>query len=398
MKNIVIEKELKSIEKDYNDYFKMQDKQSLFYLIQMTELMYSELSSIVDNKDRLYDLVYNNYKSDISLVFNNMTTYFLKITNNAVSSFNQIITISDGNRYLNLKNISSIYKNFEDEINGNLNIKQKIQVLINSVSNSLLNSLSTLSKDNALIMVVSKYQKLICDELIKNVSSKSNFILFNYNKTIHNILGELQLDKQKIMDMNHKVLMNTTLIYLKEQEIFIIDKYINDNYNYLNSIFDKLEEKLNDKFSAKRNVNIKLNKTKDYLLGFNNTVRIKIQNIFDQMNSVVMTDQTKIRNQVKEYTDLVSNIYEMDLVFDKQFLQYRNEFSVSSKTQAKFNKLFDEETKKITAYLKKNISIIFRENTTIFNSVIYKYLFLLSKIEDYDEVISASKVKDLLSK
>ena len=297
-----------------------------------------------------------------------------------------------------MKNINSIYNNFEDEINSNLNIKHKIEVLTNSVSNSLVQSLSIITNDNSVITIVSKYEQLICDELIKNVSSKSNFVLLNYNKTINNILDELQTDKKKIIDMNKKVIMNTTLIYLKEQETFVIDKYINDNYEYLNSIFNKLEAKFNNEFSATRNNDLKINRTKDYLLSFNNTVRVKVEKIFDQINNVITIDQKEIKNKVKEYMDLVSNIYKMDLVFDKQYLQYKKEFNVSAKNQSKFTQVFNSETEKITIYLKKNISNIFSENTTIFNNIVYKYLFLLSKIEDFEEVLSASKVKDLLSK
>ena len=52
----------------------------------------------------------------------------------------------------------------------------------------------------------------------------------------------------------------------------------------------------------------------------------------------------------------------------------------------------------MTDYIKTNISNVFRENTVMFNNILYKYLLLKNKINDLDEVLTASKVKDLLLK
>ena len=397
MNNAILDKELKNIKKEYNQFFKKQDDQSLFYLVQMIELMYTELAHEIQEKDSLYDIVYNKYKNDISIIFSNMKDYFLKITDNAINGFNQIITISDTNKYINANSLNNIYKNFENELNSNMKIKQKIEVLINSTSASLLKEIQVLSSGKEFYQIVNKYKSLIINELIKNVSSKNNFIILNYKKIITNVLEETREGKQKLIDMNKKIIVNTTMAYLKEQEYTIINNYINDNYNFLNQEFASFEEVLSSKVGVKRD-NKELNSTKDYLLGFNNTVAVKIKNIFEQMNSVITLEDKEINDKSKEFNDLISHIYEINLVFDKEFLKYKKQFNVGSKDYEKFTKLFDEETKKITNYIKTNISNIFRDGTKVFNDTLYKYLFLKSKLEEFNEVLSSSKVKDLLSK
>lgn len=397
MNNITLDKEIKSIKKEYSVFFKKQDEQSLFYLIQMIELMYTELKEEIQEKDSLYDIVYNHYKNNISIVFSNMKDYFLKTTNNAITGFNQIITISDTNKYINTNSLNSIYKNFENELNSNMKIKQKIEVLINSTSASLLKELQVLSNRKESYQIVNKYKTLIINELIKNVSSKNNFVLLNYKKIITNLLDEVQEGRQKLIDMNRKIITNTTLAYLKEQEHFIINNYVNDNYNFLNQEFISFEKELLKELGAKRNSK-ELNNTKDYLLSFNNTIGVKIKNIFEEMNNVITLEDKEIGNKSKEFNDLVSHIYEINLVFDKEYSKYKKEFNVNAKDYEKFTKIFDDETLKITNYIKTNISNIFREGTKLFNDTLYKYLFLKSKIEEFNEVLSSSKVKDLLSK
>lgn len=397
MNNVTLEKELKNLKKEYNQFFKKQDDQSLFYLIQMIELMYTELVSEIQKKDSLYDIVYNNYKNNISIIFSNMKDYFLKITDSAITGFNQIITISDTNKYININNLNSIYKNFENELNSNMKIKQKIEVLINSTSASLLKELQVLSNGKDSYQIVNKYKTLIINELIKNVSSKTNFVLLNYKKVITNLLDEIQEGSQKLIDMNKKIIINTTLAYLKEQEHFIINNYVNDNYNFLNQEFISFEKELLKELGAKRNSK-ELNNTKDYLLSFNNTIGVKTKNIFQEMNNVITFEDKEIGNKSKEYNDLISHIYEINLVFDKEYSKYKKEFNVNAKDYEKFTKIFDDETLKITNYIKTNISNIFREGTKLFNDTLYKYLFLKSRIEEFNEVLSSSKVKDLLSK
>ena len=397
MNSVTLDKELKNIKKEYNEFFKKQDNQSLFYLIQMIELMYSELGEEIHEKDSLYDVVYNRYKNNISIIFNNMKDYFLKITNSAIVGFNQIITISDTNKYISINNLNNIYKNFENELNTNMNIKQKIEVLINSTSATLLKELQVLSNGRDSYQIVNKYKTLIINELIKNVASKNNFILLNYKKVINNILDEVQDGRDKLIDMNKKIITNTTIAYLKEHEYFIINNYINNNHNFLNHEFSNFEDTLLKKVGIKRNSK-EFNSTKDYLLGFNNTIGVKIKNIFDEMNSVITLDDKEIENKSKEYNDLVSHIYETNLVFDKEYSKYKKEFNIGAKDYEKFSKVFDDETLKITTYIKTNIANIFRDGTKLFNDTLYKYLFLKSKIQNYNEVLSSTKVKDLLSK
>ena len=397
MKNIELEQELKNIKDDYNSFFKRQDEQSLFYLIQMIELMYTELSNEIENKDSLYNMVNNHFKNNINRIFTNMKDYYLKLTNNSINQFNEIITISDGNKYLNMNNLNNIYKEFENEINSHLNITKKIEVLTNSTIMSLLNEISLLKTNDKINKIANNYKDLITNELIKNVTSKNNFILLNYNKVITSILEEVQDNKQKIMDINLKVLTNTTMTYLQEQEKFIINKHIDDNYNFINNKFNEIETKIK-KLSIKKNNNIKINTTKDYLLGFNNTIGVKINKIFEEMNNVINMDGNDMKEKIKEYNDLTSHIYEVNLIFDKQYQNYKKEFNVNSKSVEKFTKMYNEETKQMTDHIKTNISNIFRENTAVLNNILYKYLLLKNKIEDFDEVLTERKVKDLLSK
>ena len=120
--------------------------------------------------------------------------------------------------------------------------------------------------------------------------------------------------------------------------------------------------------------------------------------IFEEMNNVINMDGNDMKEKIKEYNDLTSHIYEVNLIFDKQYQNYKKEFNVSSKSVEKFTKMYNEETKQMTDYIKTNISNIFRENTAVLNNILYKYLLLKNKMEDFDEVLTERKVKDLLSK
>ena len=57
-----LEKHLNDIEKNYRLSFDEKDKQSLFYFIQMIDLMYNELLSEVYDQGVLYDTIYNTFK------------------------------------------------------------------------------------------------------------------------------------------------------------------------------------------------------------------------------------------------------------------------------------------------------------------------------------------------
>ena len=126
--------------------------------------------------------------------------------------------------------------------------------------------------------------------------------------------------------------------------------------------------------------------------------RLSKLNIFDEMNLIVTLDKKETSERIKEFNDLITRIYEIRLVFDKQFLEYKKEFRLFSKDNDKFDELFNKECAKLTEGIKTNISNIFRENIKIYNDVVYRTLLLKSKVQEYSEVLSVAKVKDLLFK
>ena len=125
-----INKEIQNIKKEYTDYFAAADKQSIFYFIQLIEMFYNELCYEVYDKDLLYDLICNDYKSDINNIFKNLKDYFLSSINNSVKGFNEIIKISVSNKYVNTNNLNNIYNNFKKEVTTSMNIKEKIKVIL----------------------------------------------------------------------------------------------------------------------------------------------------------------------------------------------------------------------------------------------------------------------------
>ena len=58
---------LLQINKDYTNFCNDKDKQSLFYIDQMTELFYTSLLYQVYDQPSLYDLVYNNFRANLGL-------------------------------------------------------------------------------------------------------------------------------------------------------------------------------------------------------------------------------------------------------------------------------------------------------------------------------------------
>ena len=111
-----------------------------------------------------------------------------------------------------------------------------------------------------------------------------------------------------------------------------------------------------------------------------------------------MLDKEELNDKVKEFNDLISHIYEIKLVFDRQFLEYKREFNVPSKDSDKFDEIFKRECSRLTDGIKANISNIFRDNIKIYNDVIYRMLLLKSKVYEYPNILSYEKVKDLLFK
>ena len=401
MNNSKIDQELKDLKTNYLTLFNQKDEQSLFYFIQMSELMYKDLSYEIYDKEKLYDLACNNFKNNIVIVFNNMKDYYLKITNASVNEFCKIVKVSLYNKYISSGNLSNIYNNFKAEINTNTKIDEKINVLCNSNGNLLLEQVFSnclVNNKKTITDIIKKYVKLISEEMVKNVYSKNELILTTYKKFIDNKQEDSLDDIEKIQKMNLKVITNTTYLYLKEQEYFVIEKYDRESIALINNLFTDIENKLQKELNIKKNNNEKFSSTKDYLLSFNNTIRVKIKNIFDEMNTAVTLEKNQTHDKMREFNDLITHIYEMNLRFDKIFADYKKEFSVSSHNRAKFNKLIDEANEKFSGQYKLNISNIFRENIKIYNDVVYRSIVLKSKINEFTEVLSESKVKDLLLK
>ncbi len=396
-----IDKELKELANNYTTSFNQNDEKTLFFFIQMNEIMYTELSYEVYDKDKLYDLVCNNFKSNTNLVFSNMKDYYSKTIDSLINEFCKIVKVSVYNKYINANNLSNIYTNFKTQISTNTKIDEKIKILSNSNGNLLLEQIHTnciVNDSKKITNIVKKYVDSITEEMIKNITIKNEVLLSTYKSFIDSIVQETIEDLEKIKNMNLKVITNTTYIYLKEQEYFVIEKYTKNNSKLIDNFFVKFENSVEDNLGIKKQNSTKLNSTKDYLHGFNNTVRVKSKNIFDEMNFAVTLENGKMRERVKEFNDLISHIYELNLKFDKLFEDYKKEFNVSAHNRDKFNEIFDKEYSDFYGQFKANLSNIFRENTKIYNDILYKSIILKSRINEFNEVLSESKVKDLLLK
>lgn len=401
MLGIKLTEHLKEIEKNTKVSFDEKDKQSLFYFIQMFDLMYNELCYEVYDQGILYDLLYNTFKKNINIIFDNMKEYTIKVSDNSRRSFNELIKVSTSNRYVELGNLNSLYNNFKHEVMKNLSITNKIEALINAnrdVMKGQLYSKCVVNTRSKTDEIINKYSKFLIEELEKNINSKRDLLLSLYKEFIDSILSEVYEQKEICKDKNLKLIINTSYNYLKEKEYVVIDKYADLNIKFINESFNKLDEKIYTELGIKKSNIGNINPVKDYLFGFNNTIRVKVKNIFDEMNLIVTLDKKETSERIKEFNDLITRIYEIRLVFDKQFLEYKKEFRLFSKDNDKFDELFNKECAKLTEGIKTNISNIFRENIKIYNDVVYRTLLLKSKVQEYSEVLSVAKVKDLLFK
>lgn len=401
MLGIKLTEHLKEIEKNTKVSFDEKDKQSLFYFIQMFDLMYNELCYEVYDQGILYDLLYNTFKKNINIIFDNMKEYTIKVSDNSRRSFNELIKVSTSNRYVELGNLNSLYNNFKHEVMKNLSITNKIEALINAnrdVMKGQLYSKCVVNTRSKTDEIINKYSKFLIEELEKNINFKRDLLLSLYKEFIDSILSEVYEQKEICKDKNLKLIINTSYNYLKEKEYVVIDKYADLNIKFINESFNKLDEKIYTELGIKKSNVGNINPVKDYLFGFNNTIRVKVKNIFDEMNLIVTLDKKETSERIKEFNDLITRIYEIRLVFDKQFLEYKKEFRLFSKDSDKFDELFNKECAKLTEGIKTNISNIFRENIKIYNDVVYRTLLLKSKVQEYSEVLSVAKVKDLLFK
>ncbi len=396
-----IEKELKEISNNCTQSFNQSDQQTLYYFIQMIELLYTEVSYEVYDKDKLYDLICNNYRSNTNIVFSNMKSYYSEMVNNSINEFCKVVKVSVFNKYIKSNNLVNIYNNFKTEITTNTRFDNKIKVLSNSNGNLLLEQIHTncvVNDSKKITAIVRKYVDLITDAMIKNIASKNEVILSSYKSFIDSMTKDTIDDIEKIRSMNMKVINNTTYLYLKEQEYFVIDKYNKINSKLVVDFFKDFEEKVHKDLGIKKynRNNIKFSNAKDYLLGFNNTIRVKAMKIFDEMNMAVTLDEGPMRDKVKEFNALISHIYELNLKFDKLFDDYKKEFNVPTHSRDKFNEFFDNEFSKLYSSFKINISNIFRDNNKLYNDIVYKNIILRSRVGEFTEILSEKKVKDLL--
>lgn len=396
-----IEKELKDISNNCTQSFNQSDQQTLFYFIQMIELLYTEVSYEVYDKDKLYDLICNNYRSNTNIVFSNMKSYYSKLVNSSINEFCKVVKVSVFNKYIKSSNLVNIYNNFKTEITTNTRFDNKIKVLSNSNGNLLLEQIHTncvVNDSKKITAIVRKYVDLITDAMIKNIAGKNEVILSSYKSFIDSMTKDTMDDIEKIRSMNLKVINNTTFLYLKEQEYFVIDKYNKINSKLVIDFFKDFEEKVRKDLGIKKHNhnNIKFSNAKDYLLGFNNTIRVKAMKIFDEMNMAVTLDEGPMRDKVKEFNALISHIYELNLKFDKLFDEYKKEFNVPTHSRDKFDDFFDNEFSKLYSSFKTNISNIFRDNNKLYNDIVYKNIILRSRVVEFTEILSEKKVKDLL--
>lgn len=400
MSNKEFKEFLSSIEVDYNNFCFEKDKQSLFYLDQMIDIFYNELIYQVYNKEVLYDLMYNTFKKNIGIIFKNMKSYTEKLSKSSLKSINELISVGTRNKYVELENLVNVYNNFKGEVSKNFNLNDKIYALINAnidVFTGELYSKLVINNRDYVDSVILKYRNIFSDELINNVSSKRDNLLILYKSFLDSVLSEVYEKKEEIKSKNLELVINTSYLYLKEVEYININKYTNLNIDLINSFFDSFEQELSSLGIKKSNKdNIAL--VKDYLHSFNNTMSVKAKNVFDDMNVIVTLESDVIDEKIKYFNDLITRIFEIDFVFDKQFEMYKNSFSVSSKNYDKFEEMMSVKKRFLVDGIRANIFNIFRENIKIFNDVVYKTMLLKGRIGEYSSLLEVDKIKDLLFK
>ena len=102
--------------------------------------------------------------------------------------------------------------------------------------------------------------------------------------------------------------------------------------------------------------------------------------------------------KAKDFNSLITHIFEMNWVFDKQFENYKKQYNVLNKDLAKFEEIISSKKRALTDGIKANIFNIFRENIKIFNDGVYRVMLLKGKIDEYSTVLDSDKIKDLLFK
>ena len=400
MKNSEFKESLQAISKDYDLYSKDKDKQSLFYLEQMIDLLYNELSYEVYNKLILHDLVYNDLKKNLLLIANDLIEYSYKVAQNLKVPFDELINMSTTNKYIDLDNLTSLYNKFSKEVDAKFNIQGKIVALVNANVNTFFTKLTSriVINNKAIINTVGvRYRDIFITEMVKNVLGKKETFLYFYKKFIDDIVREIYEQKDEIRNKNMDLLINTAYLYLKEKEYININKYIDNNTKLINEVFDLMMKDLKKVKAVKDNVKEPI-KVKDYFMGFNNTMCVKITNVFDEMNLIVTLEKDEINSKIKQFNDLITHVFEIDLVFDKQFSDYRKAFASQIKNQNKFEEIVNAKNRALSDGIRANIFNIFRENIKIYNDVVYKTMLLKTNIDSYNVLLDKDKIKDLLLK
>ena len=391
---------LDSISKDYSLYSKEKDKQSLFYLEQMIDILYGELSYVVYNKIILHDLVYNELKKNLMLITNDLFEYSSKISKELKAPFEQLIKMSATNKYIDLNNLTNLYNKFSKEAEAKYNIQNKVSALINANINSFYAKLTTkviINNKDVVNTTLIKYRDTFIIELIKNITGKKENFLCFYKRFIDEILKEIYERKDEIRLKNTNMVINTAYLYLKESEYININKYIDNNVKLINETLDLLIKDLRNAKALKENV-LEPIKIRDYFLGFNNTISIKITNVFDEMNLIVTLDKDEINTKIKQFNDLITHIFEMDLVFDKQFDDYKKSLYSKIKNLNKFDEIVNAKNRALSDGIRANIFNIFRENIKIYNDIVYRTMLFKTNIDNYNIILDKDKIKDLLLK
>ena len=329
-----------------------------------------------------------------------MNDYALNVSKDASNKMNELINVSTTNSYVDLENLTNLYNNFAFEVTKNFSINDKIQILVSSNIDTfeadLFNSLVVNDKEKVK-QLIGKYKAIFITELINDVVSKKTRLLDFYKSFIDSILNEAFLRKDELLEKNKDMLVNTTYLCLKEYEYININKYSDLNVKLVDDVIEDLETELLN-LNISKNKKQKLNPIKDYLRGFNNTLRIKIKNVFDEMNLIVTLETKDIDKKLKDFNDMITHIYGLDLVFDKQFEEYKKTFNIAGKDVDKFDSIFKAKERAIIDGIKTNVFNIFRENVKFYNDVVYKMILVNERLLEYKTVLSSQKIKDLLLK
>ncbi len=392
--------------KDYLDNLKQgeksysleKDNQTLVYIYQLTDLFFNEMTSFVLDKKALHNSIYNILRKSILNINNNLIGYINKTKLEKEKDIDELLKISFSNNYVDMKNLTSIYENFKKEIEDLFNVDVKINSLVDSnieVFKADLYSKTVILKKDSAIKVIDNYRKLYKKEFINNILFKKSNVLRIYKNFINNTVKDFYDKKNKVKTDNLRFISNVSYDYLKKMEFSTIDKYIKDNKRLINDFFSSFEKTVTEKKIAVKKKIVK-DKTKDYFIDFNTTMSSMIKNIFIEMNDVLTLDNDKVKSKLKDFNTLITRIFSINLVFDKQFDTYKNSFLV--KNHNKFDTIYEEKIEEFLTIFKDNIFSIFRENVLLYNDIIYKTINLKSKYMNSDELLSIKKVKDLLLK